>query len=99
MRLVPIRKANMAPNTWADKLALREHRKAIETVNSQLEAMGVQRLHARTTAGLEVKVQASLLALTCANANYRRSDKDLESASGFGASHGEACSRSFPESL
>jgi hypothetical protein len=69
VRLVPIRKANMAPNTWADKLALREHRKAIETLNSQLEAMGVQRLHARTTAGLEVKVQASLLALTCANAN------------------------------
>jgi hypothetical protein len=26
VRLVPIRKANMRPNLWADKLALREHR-------------------------------------------------------------------------
>ena len=69
VRLVPIRKANMRPNLWADKLALRAYRKAIETVNSQLEAMGVQRLHARSTAGRELKVQASLLALACANAN------------------------------
>jgi hypothetical protein len=69
VRLVPIRKANMGPNLWADKLALRAYRKAIETVNSQLEAMGVQRLHARTTAGVEMKVQASLLALACANAH------------------------------
>src|SRR5215213_699377 len=69
VRLVPLRKANMRPNLWADKLALRAYRKAIETVNSQLEAMGVQRLHARTTAGRELKVQASLLALACANAH------------------------------
>ena len=69
VRLVPLRKANMRPNLWADKLALRAYRKAIETLNSQLEAMGVQRLHARTTAGRELKVQASLLALVCANAN------------------------------
>ncbi len=69
VRLVPLRKANMRPNLWADKLALRAYRKAIETVNSQLEAMGVQRLHARTTAGRELKVEASLLALACANAN------------------------------
>ena len=69
VRLVPIRKANMRPNTWADKLALRAQRQRIETVNSQLEAMGVQRLRARTTAGRELKVHASLLALACANAN------------------------------
>ena len=69
VRLVPLRKANMRPNLWADKLALRAYRKAIETVNSQLEAMGVQRLHARTTAGRELKVEASLLALACANAH------------------------------
>jgi len=69
VRLVPIRKANMQPNLWADKLALRAYRKAIETLNSQLEAMGVQRLHARSTAGVELKVQASLLALACANAH------------------------------
>ena len=48
VRLVPIRTANMPPNLWADKLALREHRKRIETSNSQLEAMGLQRLRART---------------------------------------------------
>jgi hypothetical protein len=50
MRLVPIRRANMRSNRWADKLALRAHRTRIETLNSQLEAMGLQRLHARTNA-------------------------------------------------
>jgi hypothetical protein len=68
VRLVPIRKANMRPNDWADKLALREYRKRIETLNSQLEAMGLQRLHARTNPGLELKVHASLLAAICRNA-------------------------------
>lgn len=68
VRLVPIRRANMRPNQWADKLFLREHRKAIESLNSQLEAMGLQRLRARTNAGFELKVHASLLALACANA-------------------------------
>ncbi len=69
VRLVPIRKANMRPNLWADKLALREHRKRIETVNSQLEAMGLQRLRARTNPGFELKVLASLLALALINAH------------------------------
>jgi len=69
VRLVPIRKANMRPNDWADKLALREYRKRIETLNSQLEAMGVQRLRARTNPGLERNVHAALLALTIANAD------------------------------
>jgi hypothetical protein len=69
VRLVPIRKANMKPNLWADKLALREHRQRIEATNSQLEAMGVQRLHARTNPGFELKVLASLLALTIINAH------------------------------
>ena len=58
----------MRPNCWADKLALREYRKRIETLNSQLEAMGLQRLHARTNAGLELKVHASLLAAIATNA-------------------------------
>jgi len=31
--------------------------------------MGVERLHARTNAGLELKVHASLIALTCTNFN------------------------------
>jgi hypothetical protein len=69
VRLVPHRKANMRPNAWADKLALRAHRQRIETTNSQLEAMGLQRLHVRTSAGLELKVHASLLALACINGN------------------------------
>jgi hypothetical protein len=68
VRLVPIRKVNMRPNLWADKLALREHRPRAETTNSQLEAMGVQRLRARTNAGFELKVHASLLALALLNA-------------------------------
>ncbi len=68
VRLVPIRRQNMAPNTWLDKLALREHRKRIETTNSQLEGMGVQRLRARTNPGFELKVHASLVALTIINA-------------------------------
>ena len=68
VRLVPIRKANMRPNRWADKLALREYRKRIATLYSQLEAMGLQRLHARTNVGLELKVHASLLAAVVTNA-------------------------------
>jgi hypothetical protein len=69
VRLVPIRKANMAPNDWADKLALRQYRKRIEALYSQLEAMGVQRLRARTNLGLELKLHAALLAATIANAD------------------------------
>jgi hypothetical protein len=69
VRLVPIRTANMAPNRWADKLALRAYRKRIETLYSQLEAMGVERLRARTNPGLELKVHAALLAVTIANAD------------------------------
>jgi hypothetical protein len=33
-----------------------------------LEKMGLQRLHARTNGGFEIKVHASVLALLCANA-------------------------------
>ena len=68
LRLVPQRKKNMWPNEWDDALALQEERHRIETVNSQLTAMGLERLHVRTVAGLELKVHASLLALTCARA-------------------------------
>ena len=69
VRLVPIRKDNMRPNQWADKLALRAWRKRIESLYSQLEAMGVQRLRARTNPGLELKLHAALLAATIANAD------------------------------
>jgi hypothetical protein len=70
VRLVPIRRANMKPHAWfVDELELREYRHTIETVNSQCEAMGLQRLHARTNAGFEVKVHASLVALQVSNAH------------------------------
>ena len=66
-RRVPIRRRNMAPNSWADDFALRQYRKRIETVYSQLEAMGMQHLHARTDAGSDLKTWASLLALAFTN--------------------------------
>ena len=69
VRLVPLRRANMRPNRWADKLALREHRKRVETLYRPLEAMGLQRLHARTNVGLELNVHASLIAVALTNAN------------------------------
>ncbi len=69
MRPVPSRKANLRPNRWADQLALRECRKRIATRTSQLEALGRQRLHARTNAGLATQVHASLLAAVITNAN------------------------------
>jgi len=68
VRLVPIRKANMAPNPIDERVGLRTHRKKIEGVNSQLEAWGMQRLHARTHEGFMLKVWASLFALLCMNA-------------------------------
>jgi len=34
-----------------------------------LEKMGVERLHARTNVGFELKVYASLIALACTNFN------------------------------
>ena len=59
MRLVPVRKANMQPHAWLlDELELREYRHTIETVSSQLEKAGSERLHTRTNAGLELKVHA-----------------------------------------
>jgi len=63
LRLIPIRKTNMTPHEWADEYDLPRYRKGIETVNSQLESMGLQRLRARTNAGFDIKVHASLLAL------------------------------------
>jgi len=65
--LVPLHKNNMTPNTRAEQCGLRTFRSTIETVNSQLTAMGIARLHVRSVAGLEIKVHASLLALACLN--------------------------------
>jgi len=67
VRLVPLHKANMRPNDWTDTLALRAYRKRIETLYSQLTAMGVQQLHARTNPGVELKLHASLLAALVTN--------------------------------
>ncbi len=57
----------MTPNTWADDYDLRHYRKRIETVYSQLESMGLQRLHVRTNLGFDLKTWASLLALAFTN--------------------------------
>jgi hypothetical protein len=68
IRLVPRRKKNMVPNTLGEWFGLRRYRGRVETVNSQLEAWGAQRLHARTHEGWLCKVLASLFALICVNA-------------------------------
>jgi hypothetical protein len=65
---VPQRRAHRRPNDGVDKVALLTHRRRIETLNSQLEVMGLQWLRARTNAGLELKVNATLLAVVCLNA-------------------------------
>jgi hypothetical protein len=53
----------MQPHEWADDYDLRLYRKSIETVNSQLESLGLQHLRARTNEGFDIKVHASLIAL------------------------------------
>lgn len=67
VRFVAVRRRNMSPNSWADDYDLRHYRKRIETVYSQLEAMGMQHLHARTNHGFDLKASASLLALAFTN--------------------------------
>jgi hypothetical protein len=67
VRLVSVRRKNMTPNSWADDYDLRHYRKRIETLNSHLEAMGIQQLHARTNDGFDLKTWASLLALAFTN--------------------------------
>ena len=68
VRLVASRRKNMKPHAWfIDDIELAEYRHTIETVNSQLEKMGIERLHARTNTGFELKVQAALIALACTN--------------------------------
>lgn len=67
VRFVAARRCNMTPNSWADEYDLHLYRKSIEVVYSQLYAMGIQQLHARTNAGFDLKTWASLLALTFTN--------------------------------
>jgi hypothetical protein len=67
VRLIPLRKHTMQPHDWVDEYDLRLYRRRIESVNSQLESMGIERLHARTNLGFEIKTHASLLALAFTN--------------------------------
>ena len=70
MRLVPVRRTTMRLHAWCmDAIELRAYRHTIETVNSQLETMGIERLDARPNAGFELKVHATLIALICTNMN------------------------------
>lgn len=64
IHLIARRRSNMHPLPWPDDFDLRRYRLRIESFNSQLVNMGIQRLHARTRAGFDLKIQASLLALT-----------------------------------
>lgn len=61
-------RANMKPHEWfIVDIELREYRHTIETVNSQCEKIGLERLYARTNTGLELKVLTSIIALACMN--------------------------------
>lgn len=69
VRLIAMPRLNMPPLAWIDEYELDQYRRRIETINSQLENMGLERLHARTHSGFEIKVLASLLALSFINLN------------------------------
>jgi hypothetical protein len=77
VKLVPARRKNTCArmgmkeqNTLSEFFALQRYRKRIETLNSQLEAMGIQHLKARSNEGFLIKVHASLLALVCTNFDW-----------------------------
>lgn len=67
IRLIPKYRKNMRGNSPEDAQLIHTYRHMIETVNSQLEKMGLQRLHARTNAGIALKVLAALVALAFTN--------------------------------
>jgi hypothetical protein len=69
VRVIPVRRKDMARHEWAGEFDLKRYRKSIETVNAQLEKMVTQHLHARTNTDLELKVHASLFAPACSNIN------------------------------
>ena len=67
--LTPIRRTNMlVQNTIGEMFDLAQYRRRVETVGSQLVAMGVQEIRARTNAGLSLKLHAALFALFVTNA-------------------------------
>lgn len=52
VEMVPVRRKNMnTQNTLSESLALQRYRQRLETLNSQLEHMGIQHLQARTNPG------------------------------------------------
>jgi hypothetical protein len=70
VRLVPRYRKIMRGNSAEDKLLLDTHRRQIEVVNSPLEKMGIQRLHASSNDAFALKVLASLVALAFHNALF-----------------------------
>jgi hypothetical protein len=69
VRLIAARRKNMKPLDWLDEVELKQYRKSIETRNSQIEKMGIERLYARTNMGFEIKVHASVFALSVTTLN------------------------------
>lgn len=67
VRLITGRRKNLTPNAWEDDDQRRRYRKTIETLNAQLEKIGLERLYARTNHGFDIKTQATLLALFFTN--------------------------------
>jgi Transposase DDE domain len=68
VELIAPHRKNMEPLHWTKDYDLKKYRRNIETVNSQLASMGINRLHARTMAGFELKVWASLFAVVFSRA-------------------------------
>ncbi len=64
MRVIAARRENMQPLEWIDEYELKHYRTGIEMRNSQIEKMGIERLYARTNTGFEIKVHASVFALS-----------------------------------
>jgi hypothetical protein len=64
---IDIHRTNMTPHTPAEQQRLRLHRKHIENCHSQLEKIRVARLHARLSAGVSLKIAASLRVLSVSN--------------------------------
>jgi hypothetical protein len=69
-RLIRVWRANMHPHAWSlDEIELHDYQHTIETVTSQCEKMGLERVYARTNPRFELKVLASMIALLCTNMN------------------------------
>lgn len=62
--LIPVRRHNRkSQHRWADEYHSRQYHHIVETFNSQLEKMGLERLYARSNARFDLKVHASFLTL------------------------------------